>query len=119
MARKDYSPAQKSAERMIERYGADATLLRPTASGPAYNPTPGAPVSLPVVAVTSTYGLREIDGTRILATDRRVLLAGRNLAIEPATSDRLKVGATEYAIVDVRVVKPGATVIYYELQVRA
>lgn len=114
----DYGRSKATADRLVSKFGQSATLRRPTSSGTAYNPTPGQPDDHPVTVVVLDYDRREIDGTRILATDRKVLLAVGNLAIEPATSDKAVIGGVEHSIIDIQPLNPGGLVILYQLQVR-
>ena len=115
----DYTRSKASADRLITRFGQSATLRRPSTTGAAYNPTPGDPDNHPVTVVTLDYSTSEIDGTRILATDRRVLMAKRSLAIEPTSSDKLVIGGVSYSIIPpVKPLSPGGVVVLYELQAR-
>lgn len=114
----DYSRSQQTANRLIDRFGSTATLKRPNTSGTAYNPTEGTPTSYTVTVVVQDYRNAEIDGTRVLAGDKKVMMAKGSLAIEPATSDKLVIGGAEHAIVEVRPLNPGGTVILWELQAR-
>jgi hypothetical protein len=119
MAAFDYARPKATADRLIARYGQSATLRRPTSSGTAYNPTEGEPDDHPVTVVVTDYSNREIDGTRVLATDKKVLLAVDDLAITPTPADKLLIGGVSHSIVSpVRPLAPGGTVLYYELQVR-
>lgn len=114
----DYSRSQQTATRLIDRFGSAATLKRPNSSGPAYAPVEGTPTSYAVTVVVDTYRNSEVDGTRVLATDKKVLMAKGALAIEPATSDTLVIGGVDHAIVEVRPLNPGGSVILYEVQAR-
>lgn len=114
----DYGRSRQAADRLIARFGQAATLRRPTTTGTAYNPTPGEPDDHPVKAVVTEYAQRDIDGTRIKAADRKVLMSVGSLAIEPATSDKLVMGGVSYSIIDIRPLNPGGTVVMYEMQAR-
>lgn len=110
----DYARAAKTAERLIAKFGQAGTLRRPTDTGQDYKSTPGAPTNRPCKFVVLAYEAREIDGTRILATDKRALYSGP----EPLTSDELvEVDGKAYKIKVVNQLKPATTVIYYDLQV--
>jgi hypothetical protein len=114
----DYARSKATADRLISRFGQTATLRRPTVSGTAYNPSAGTPTDYSATVVVLDYDRREIDGTRILAADRKVLLAAGTLAIEPVTSDKAVIGGIEHSIIDVAPLNPGGTVLLYQLQVR-
>ena len=113
----DYARSKASADRLLTRFGQSGTLLKYTKSGPSYDPV----ITWPPHACTFVvldYANREVDGTRILATDKQVLLAKASLAIEPTTADKLLIGGVEHKLIAVKPISPGGTTILYELQVR-
>lgn len=115
----DYSRSVATALRLITRFGTDAKIIRAgTPSGPPNNPTPGTPVPYDCKAVFDKWRTDQIDGTLIQMGDLKVLVASSGLSIEPTPADNFQYSATDYAIVNVMPVKPGGTVVYYELQVR-
>lgn len=113
-----YDDDKAMADEEIAESGMSATLKRPTTSGPAYNPTIGTPTSYAVNVVVQEYRNAEIDGARVQAGDKKVMMAKGSLAIEPDTSDKLVIGGVDHAIVEVRPLNPGGTVLLYEMQVR-
>jgi hypothetical protein len=115
----DYGRSKATADRLIGRFGQAAALKRPNSSGPAYAPVEGTPTSYAVTVVVNDYRNAEIDGTRVQSGDKKVMMAKGSLAIEPTTSDTLVIGGKEHAIVEVRPLNPGGTVILYEVQARA
>lgn len=116
----NYAKPLATANRLIARYGMAGVLRRAGATtGPVHNPTPGASVDHPVVFVTLGYEGAEIDGTRILATDKKILLAVGSLTITPATSDLLvEATGSPYKVVDVAPLAPGGTTVLYQIQAR-
>lgn len=118
MAGFDYGRSAAQANRMIARFGQPAVLERPTKSGPAYNPTIGTPGEHAVTVVVTGYDAKDIDGTRILATDKKVLLAKGNMTITPTLSDLLKIGGEPHRIIDIRTLAPGGQVVLWTLQCR-
>ena len=94
------------------------TLVR-TAGGPQ---TPwdtsafAATAETPLRAVVGRYQQGIIDGTLIMAGDRRVMVEAG--PVEPRTSDKLRIGGEDYAIVAVRPTAPGGVALMYEVQVR-
>lgn len=115
----DYSRPVSTANRLITRFGQAGSLRRPTTSGTAYNPTAGVSVDHDALFAVIEYSASEIDGTRILATDQKALLAKGDLTVEPLTSDLLvEADGSVYKIVNVEPLKPGATVVLWTLQVR-
>lgn len=118
MAAFDYAIPKATADRLLARFGQQGTLRRPTTSGTAYNPTQGAPVDHAAIFAVLDFDNREVDGSRVLAADKKVLLAKGALAIEPATSDLLLIGGVPHSIIRVQPLAPGGTVILYEIQAR-
>jgi len=121
----NYARARATAERQFARFGQAAVVRRVAStsdpSGTPWDPEDDVRVTTDhacVVAVMD-YDNREIDGTLILAGDRRVYVSTAGLAIEPLTSDRLVIGGKSHEIVAVGQLNPAGTVVYYELQARA
>lgn len=116
----DYARAAATSERLIRKFGALGSIRRQTpGSGPVYDPGEPVPTDHPAHIVLTDYTNREIDGTRILATDRKALVEP-GIGIEPTTSDLLVTadGAT-LRIVNVELIRPATTTLLYQLQVRA
>ncbi len=116
----DYARAAQTAERLIRKFGAAGAIRRETpGSGPSYDP--GEPTITDHAAriMVTSYSNREVDGQRILATDRKALVEP-SVGVEPTTSDLLVTpdGST-LAIIDVTLLRPATTTVLYVLQVRA
>lgn len=120
MAAFDYSRPLATANRLIERFGQLGAVSRPgTPTGLAYDPTPGTPVTHPARFVITDYSSRDIDGTRILATDKKALVAPGSLTSDPALADKLvEADGTAWNIVGVETLRPAETTLLYTLQVR-
>lgn len=115
----DYSRPLATANRLIERFGQAGSVRRPTSSGTAYNPTAGSPVDHPAKFAVIDFDTDEIDGSRVLATDKKVLMAPGALTITPTTSDLLvEADASVYKIIDVKPTRPAGTTVLYTLQAR-
>jgi hypothetical protein len=120
----DYARSTVTADRLIARFGQAGTLRRPTATGTAYNPVAGDPGSHSCRFVVIEWAVGEVDGSRVLSTDMKVLLAKGSLTIDPAPSDKLVIGGVEHHIIGpdkgrgIKAVAPAGTVVFYELQVR-
>ena len=115
----DYVRAAATAERLVRKFGAQGAIRRETpGSGPSYDPGPPTITDHPAHIVLTDYSSREIDGQRILSTDRKALVEPA-IGIEPTTSDLLVTadGAT-LTIVNVDLLRPATTTILYTLQVR-
>lgn len=117
----DYQRPLATANRLIERYGQLGAIRRAgEASGPSYDPEAGEDVDYPARFVIIDFGANEIDGSRILATDKKALLVPGSLTIIPTTSDHLvEADGTVWNIVPpVQTLRPAETTLLYTLQVR-
>lgn len=116
----DFARAAATAERLLQSFGAAGSIRRQTAgAGPAYDPGEPALTDHSATLVLTAYSNREVDGQRILSTDRRAIVAP-GVGVEPTTSDLLVTadGAT-LTIVNVEILRPATTTVLYTLQVRA
>ena len=115
----DYGRSRETADRLIARFGQPGAIRRRAPSGPYASDGAGAPTEHPCSLVVTDYSLRERDASSIEANDRKVLVAAGTLDIEPQEDDALLSGAAEFAIVNVKAVAPGGTVVLYEIQARS
>lgn len=118
----DYARSRATADRLIKRFGQAGAIRRSvTTGGQSWNPGSGSTVTTdyPCTLVLLDYSAREIDGSLIRATDKRVLIAKADLMIEPLQSDGLVIGGKAYSIMNVSPLSPGGTVVLYEVQARA
>ena len=121
MSAYDYSRAVATANRLLTRFGQLGAIRRTGApTGPAYDPTPGAVVDHPARFAMLDYEASEIDGTRVLATDKKALLAVGSLTITVALDDKLvEADGTVYKIIPpLKPLSPAGTVVMYEIQCR-
>ena len=117
MTRFDYSGVKATAERLIRRFGQDATLVRETQGGEPWDPVI-VETEYACQAAVMDYSQSLIDGTRIQADDRQIYLSTEGLTVTPTTSDSLSVGGVSFSIINVMPLNPGGTVVFYELQCR-
>ena len=118
----DYSRLRSTANRLIGRFGpiSPAIFLEPTSgSGDAFNQTEGAPTQHPVDVVVLNYDRKEIDGARILATDKKVLIAVGDGSLTPSSTWSLSIGGIVYQLAaPLSPLQPGDTVLLWEAQCR-
>ncbi len=112
------------AQRVVNHF-AQPALLRQTVS--TFDPATGVATpthtDTPVTAHLAAYDERLVDGTRILAGDRKTVLAANGLAIVPKVGDTFIAGdeaatAPMFSVVDVQAKTVGLTIVSYELRVR-
>jgi hypothetical protein len=102
-----YTNIKKTAQRLIAKFGMDATLKR-------------GDTSYPVKVVITNYLPMDRDGQFIKWTDRKALLAANSLPtgiVPDEQIDRL-VADQDMQIVTVTKTSPGGDDVIYELQVR-
>lgn len=112
-----YEEMADVASDLIEEFGQTGALRRTVNTGTPHNPTQ-ASVDHACTLVVSEYKNFEIDGSRVLATDKKVLLSTASLAIEPVLSDKLLIGGVSHSIVRVMPISPGGTTVLWEMQCR-
>lgn len=115
----NYDRAKATAERLIARFGQAMTLTVPGATtGPAWDSTPGAPVTHTCTGCVLDYSVYERNDALIQAGDRKVLLSTDGLSVVPDPAHWITVGGQDMAIIKVAPLNPGGTTVLYELQVR-
>lgn len=85
-------------------------------SGPSYDPGPPTYENHDCEGWAESFNDDEVDGTRIRATDTRVLVLTPTLAITPTTADRIIVAGKSLAIINLKRDASGALL---EIQARA
>lgn len=112
-----YPATAATAARLLERFGAAATLKRQ--SGTTYDPTTGTSTqtytSYATTAAVFNYAQKYIDGTLIQAGDKQAYCAP---AVTPEQGDRFTWDVADYTVVDVKAVAPAGVPVLYEVQLR-
>lgn len=117
MSQFNYVGTAATATRLLQRFGAAATLKRQTAG--AYNPAAGT--STPSVAELATtaavfaYPQKYVDGTLIREGDQQAFCAP---GVEPKQGDVMAWQGTDYQVVMVKPVSPAGVVVLFEAQLR-
>ncbi|MGA0608832.1 hypothetical protein [Caldimonas sp. KR1-144] len=116
----NYAATAQTAQRLLQRFGAQTTLTRP--GTPTYDPETGETTATPVVdsctAAVFPYGDKYVDGTQILATDRQAYIAAVGLT-EPKPGDVLLWGGSGLTVIKTKNIAPAGLPVLYEAQVRA
>ncbi len=116
-----YAEMAAVADSLIEEFGQLGAIRRTVSpTGPDYDPAPGPEVDYPAQFAVMDYMATEIDGTRVLASDKKALLAVGTLTITPGLNDKLvEADGTVYRIVPpLKQLNPAGTPVMYELQCR-
>lgn len=113
----DYLEDRADADELIAEFGQSGVLRRQTTSGPAHNPVVTTTDYDATFAVLD-YTNREVDGTRVFSTDKKVLLKAGALAVTPTLSDELVIGGVAHSLIRIDPLAPGGTVVCWTLQIR-
>jgi len=114
-----YGKMASVATKLITKFGTTITLVRTT--GGSYNPVtgvtvPGTAANVTAIGLVRPYPDATIDGTRVIAGDRELLL---DATTQPLPDDLPQIGGEDWTIVNIKTVKPDdATPVVYFVQVR-
>lgn len=114
MAKFNYSRSAQTAQKLIDKFGGKGVVHKMIkGSGkPTFTP-------FPVDLVILEYEDRDVDGTRVKASDRLIYVSTRNFNEEITSDDTVTdVKGATYAIVRARPLSPADTTVYWELQGR-
>lgn len=104
----DYEDMADTAAELIEEFGFASQLRRPgSPTGPAHNPTPGAPVIDDVVICRVKLRVNEADGQRIKVTDTKLLLSPAGVTAAPSTNSEVYLGGKWRKVTAVEPINPG------------
>ena len=111
---------EKVAGNVIDALGADVTIRYVTAG--TYNTTTGAVAETTsdtaIKGVVEAISQREVNDL-VQASDKRLIVAAKELATAPETKDRVVISTVVHQIIQVRTVDQDNTAITYELVLRA
>lgn len=117
MAAFDYDKARSTAERLIAKFGQKGSVRRITNSGPDYDPVQTSE-DFACSFVDLDRSQAHVTDTLIQRGDRMIYLSTEGLSITPTLADKVLIGGIEHAIVDIQLLSPGGTVVFWQLQVR-
>lgn len=116
----DYTRSRATAERLIARFGAPATLTKPgEADDSTYPPTPGTPTDYACTAVKTEYAMSDRDGSNVRMSDVKLLVSTEGLSVEPANNDTITVAGRVYSVVNVDPLEPGPLTVMWTVQGRS
>ena len=116
-----YEKLSGTADRLVAKFGQEIEIMRASTSDP--DPVTGEGESMTggaydAKAVLLPYPDRAIDGTRIQAGDRNLIMSVGDADYAPILSDRPVVNEQEWTIVNIETISPAGTDMLYKLQVR-
>jgi len=113
-----YTEMAAVANDLLSEFGASITLKRTTPG--TLDPVTGiessaSTANLTTTGIVKTYATKLIDGTRIQAGDRLLILDDTQV---PDMTDQVLIGAEYWNIIDIMPVDPAGTPLVYFVQVR-
>jgi hypothetical protein len=120
MTRFDYSRPLSTANRLLAKFGQTGAIRRTTiVGGSDFDPGEEVVTDHPAVFVVTAYAAKDIDGSRVLAADKKAMIAPGALTIEPTPADKLvDADGAVYNVVHVGTIRPAETTLLWVLQVR-
>ena len=118
----DYAALATTAKRLIDNAGRSVTFRARAGEKDPARPWLGKAAASSVgtgIGVFIEFTNAEIDGTLVRQEDRRLLVASKDLGFEPTADHEVVDESDVYQIVRAAQLKPGATSILWDLQVRA
>lgn len=116
-----YGEMSATARDMLREFGKPVTVTLVTQG--TYDPATSAKshdaeIITATKGVQTSFSLRDVDGTSILATDVRLLVAASSLARKPKPGDRVVIAGETYGVVNSKAVEPGPVALLYAVQLR-
>ena len=113
-----YTSMAATAAKLLKKFGMEITIKRTT--GDSVNPVTGAVTAGTTTTYTPNglvqrYRNDQIDGTRIMSSDRLVIVDN---TIEPLTTDEIVLSGQDWTIVNVEEAKPATVGVIYFIQAR-
>lgn len=113
-----YNSMAATASKLITKFGAQGTIKRTT--GGSIDPvtgdtTAGTTVTYTPNTIVQKYADELIDGTRILSSDRLIILDN---TIEPLTTDKITIRGEDWTIISVSESRPAGIPLVYFVQAR-
>jgi len=112
----NYAPLEKTAERLIKKFGAEYTFTRTTkgAYDPATGTTSDTTSTFTKSGVLFDYSDSDIGDQTILAGDRRLLAEAHTYEV----GDTLVVDGSTFRVVSISNNQPAGTLLSADLQIR-
>lgn len=111
----DYAALQTDVTEILTAAGFTATLEVPgTATGPAYDPTPGTPTTYNITVVDDQFAQTFIDDTLVRKQVRTLYMAVGNVV--PTEDCRVQVDGVWHEVDKVRPIAPGNVDLLYAIE---
>ena len=119
MATFDYLDIRDNiVEPALAEFGKAATLTQPgVATGPDYDPIPGAPIVYPVILLDKNFSFADRAGGLVREDDRKFMMSTADDP-DPDLKGTLTIGSTIYQVTKIEPKSPGATVLFWYVYCR-
>ena len=113
-----YAGLQETAARLLEQFGQAVAFVRTTGGGidPVTGDDTSTTETLETVGVLRRFPDNLVDGTRILSTDRELVVRATDLT--PVVSDKVTVNGEDFTIEEIQTSTPAGTDLVYFVRVR-
>ncbi|WP_247996664.1 hypothetical protein [Brucella tritici] len=117
MAKFNYGRSIAVANKLIDKFGQTGAIRRTETSGDPWDPGT-SDTDYPCTLVALDYDQKDVDGTLIKSTDKKVYVAVAGLPIQPTTTDKVIIGGVVSTIVEAKPLNPAGIIVYWQLQAR-
>ena len=116
----DWNPIKQSISAAILQLGQPAVLISISRSGFRWSPDV-TETEHEVTIVDTNIAVQSVgeDANLVSTSSRAIYISAEGLEVSPKSSDRVRIGSTEYQIVESKSHSPGGIVLYYEVQIEA
>lgn len=110
-----YDHRNAAAQRLIQQYGKDATLVRFEETGPAHDPQV-TEVEYAVTLVESSYSITDRNESLTQVGDKVVIVSTEGEALQDG--DKLEIDGERYNFINLMPLNPGGTVLLFKVLCR-
>ncbi|MDH7787655.1 hypothetical protein QBD01_003682 [Ochrobactrum sp. 19YEA23] len=118
MAKFNYARSVATANRLIDKFGQTGAIRRTETSGDPWNPGTSDtdyPCTLAVLEISLQDVGKDIGGTLIKASDKRILVAVGGLPITPTTTDKVITADGIFTITKASTLSPAGIAVFHDL----
>ena len=114
----DYTRLRATADRLINRFGQTATLIKPgKMTGSEWSPVQGPATEHSIFAVDENAMRRDLSGT-LIGEAVHALMISTSSGVTPEQADRVRLAdGRDLEITEVRPLSPGGVALLYEVKV--
>lgn len=117
----DYAKSAATADRLLKKFGQTGAIRRTSSSGgsnpwaPESTTTVDHPCTLAVLPINLQDAGKDVGGTLIKASDKRILVSVEGLTITPTTTDHVVTSDGVYTIVKNSTLSPAGIPVVHDI----